>query len=137
MAETRECASAHVTGHTMAAWIMVAAAAAVWAPISSAHHSSAMFDHDRQVELVGVVTQFQWTNPHCWIQVNATADGLTQEWSVEMGSPAELFRAGWRPATLKVGDEIRVVVYPTRDTSHAGLFISATGAAGNALGKQV
>ena len=34
-----------------------------------AHHSRAMFDQTKQVTLVGTVKEFQWTNPHCWIQV--------------------------------------------------------------------
>ena len=34
-----------------------------------AHHSRTMFDTNKQVTLVGTVKEFQWTNPHCWIQV--------------------------------------------------------------------
>lgn len=34
-----------------------------------AHHSHAMFDLDKQVTLVGTVKEFEWGNPHCWIQL--------------------------------------------------------------------
>ena len=49
---------------------------AALAPVALAHHSFAMFDQAKQVSLKGTVTEFQWTNPHIWIQVNVKgADG--------------------------------------------------------------
>ncbi len=36
---------------------------------ASAHHSAAMFDPSKEVTLTGTVKEFQWTSPHCWIQV--------------------------------------------------------------------
>jgi hypothetical protein len=108
----------------------------VFAPLAAAHHSGAMFDDDKSVTLTGTVKQFQWTNPHCWIQMAVPAQsGPAVEWSVEMGAPFEVFRTGLRPTTLKAGDKITVVIHPMRDGSHAGLFVSATGADGKAFGK--
>ena len=34
-----------------------------------AHHSFAMFDQTKELTLVGTVREFQWTNPHSWIQL--------------------------------------------------------------------
>jgi len=34
-----------------------------------AHHSAAMFDDQQSLTLSGTVKQFQWSNPHCWIQL--------------------------------------------------------------------
>ncbi|GIT15252.1 MAG: hypothetical protein CM1200mP36_10080 [Gammaproteobacteria bacterium] len=66
-----------------------------------AHHSGNMFDRERTVELTGTVKEFQWTNPHIWIQVLVpTAGGGVEEWSIEGGVPNRLFRAGWRPKKL-------------------------------------
>jgi hypothetical protein len=59
-----------------------------------------------------------------------------EEWSVEMGSPVELFRNGWRPATLKAGDKVTIVVNPMRDGSRGGLYVSAIAADGRAFGKR-
>ncbi len=59
-----------------------------------AHHSGAMFDDKLSVTLAGTVRQFQWTNPHCWIQVLVDEKSGPAEWSVEMGSPSQLFRGG-------------------------------------------
>jgi hypothetical protein len=102
---------------------------------AAAHHSGAMFDNDKSVTLNGTVKAFQWTNPHCWIQMLVPAkDGNTVEWSVELGAPFEVIRTGIRPATLKPGDKITVVIHPTRDGSRAGLFVSAVTADGKQLG---
>jgi hypothetical protein len=107
-----------------AAFIVLAALPA------AAHHSGAMFDDQKSVTLTGTVKQFQWTNPHCWIQVLVPGDKGPTEWSVEMGAPFELFRNGWRPGTLKAGDKITVVLHPMRDGSKGGLYVSAVGADG-------
>jgi hypothetical protein len=85
-----------------------------------------MFDDKVSVTLVGTVKQFQWTNPHCWIQVVVQDKSGPVEWSVEMGSPSQLFRGGWKPKTVHVGDAIVVVVHPMRDGTKGGLFVSAT-----------
>lgn len=91
-----------------------------------AHHSAAMFDDQQSVTLTGTVKQFQWSNPHCWIQLLVSDKAGPVEWSVEMGSPSQLYRGGWRPSILHAGDSIVVVVHPMRDGSKGGLFVSAT-----------
>ena len=116
--------------------LAVAAVGVFWCASSIAHHSGAMFDYDKSITLVGTVKQFQWTNPHCWIELSVPGEKGTEDWSVEMGAPLQLYQGGWKPGTLKPGDEIKVVVRPTRDgTTKAGLFVSATGADGHVLGK--
>ena len=111
--------------------------AALLAAPATAHHSGAMFDNDKSVTLKGTVKDYQWTNPHCWIQMTvAGANGAPEEWSVEMGAPMQLYQHGWRPGTLKPGDPIEVIIHPTRDaTLKAGVFVSATGAGGKSLEK--
>lgn len=119
----------------MRAAVAIAAAAFVAAPLH-AHHSGAMFDYDKSVTLAGTVKQFQWTNPHCWIELSVPGEKGAEDWSVEMGAPLQLYQGGWKPGTLKPGDEIKVIVRPTRDgTTKAGLFVSAARADGSALGK--
>ena len=100
-----------------------------------AHHSGAMFDAQKTVTLRGTVKAFQWSNPHCWIQLLVPKEGVTREWSVEMGSTTELYRSGWRPHTLQPGDKVTVVVHPTRDGSLGAQFLSAQGPDGALLGK--
>jgi len=98
------------------------------------HHSGAMFDAQKTVTLQGSVKAFQWSNPHCWIQLLVPTATGTVEWSVEMGSTTELYRSGWRPGTLKAGDQVTVVIHPVRDQSPGGAFVSAAGPDGKSLG---
>jgi Family of unknown function (DUF6152) len=116
-------------------WIVFAIGTLLTASPSLAHHSGVMFDQERRITLSGMVKQFQWTNPHCWIQVIADGADPKTEWSVQMGAPTELFRGGWRRGTLKAGDRIRVVIHPARGDVKAGMFVSATRSSGEPLGK--
>jgi len=117
---------------------LVAITAMLMASSAFAHHSHAMFDQSKQVTLVGTVKEFEWDNPHCWIQVLVpdTNDpkAAPVEWGVEMDSPLALFRHGWKPASLKPGDKIAVVVNPLRDGRASGQFVSATGPDGKPIG---
>ncbi len=40
-----------------------------------AHHSDAMFDSGKELTLNGTVKEFQYTNPHSWIQLMVPAAG--------------------------------------------------------------
>jgi len=91
----------------------------------SAHHSYAMFDMKQSITLRGMLVEFQWTNPHCFLQV--MDDTTAKEWSVEMGAPADLYRKGWRPGSVKPGERVTVIIHPTRDGSSSGTFVSAVG----------
>jgi len=101
-----------------------------------AHHSAGMFDRTKKVERQATVREFQWTYPHIWIQINITNDKKeVEEWSIEGGVPAHLYRRGWRPGSFKPGDNITIVYNPMRDGGKAGLFIGAKLADGKVLGK--
>jgi hypothetical protein len=80
-----------------------------------AHHSTAMFDTTKEVELVGTVTDYQWTNPHVWIEIDVkTSEGEIVHYSLELGAPRSMQRNGWKVRTLKAGDKITVVVSPLK-----------------------
>jgi len=93
-----------------------------------------MFDVKGSLKLDGTVKLFQWTNPHCWIQVLVPATGAVTEWSVEMGAPSQLYRNGWRPGTLKPGDHVTIVIHPMKDGTKGGQFVSGTGPSGAPFG---
>ena len=92
---------------------------------AAAHHSAAMFDDEKVVELKGTIKEMQWKNPHVWIQVVVVQDGKPTEWSLEGGSPNSLSRNGWRSNTFKAGDEVAVRLNPMKDGTPAGQFIGA------------
>jgi hypothetical protein len=115
--------------------MLCAIALALTAPPALAHHSYAMFDRAKTIALSGTVKQFQWTNPHSWIQVVVPGDSGPEEWSVEMGSPFELTRVGWNASMLKPGDRVVIQVHPTKDGTKGGGFVSATDADGQPIGR--
>lgn len=101
-----------------------------------AHHSTASFDGEKTIELEGVVKEFQWTNPHTWVQLNIVNDqGETVEWSIEGGSPGTLSRNGWSPRIFKPGDKVTIKVHPMLNGSPGGAFVGATLADGSKLGR--
>ena len=112
-----------------------AAIALLFVQIGAAHHSSAMFDSEKVVEIPATVTEFQWTNPHIWIEIRVVNDeGTDEDWSIEGRGPNSLFREGWRPSSFKPGDEITIRFNPMRDGSFAGGFIGAKFADGHTIG---
>jgi len=116
----------------IAATVLVALSLA--ASLAAAHHSGAMFDSARTVTLQGTVKAFQWTNPHSFIQLMVDGPKGAQEWSIEMGSPSQLYRSGWRPSSIRVGERLTVQINPLRDGTHGGVFVSATAADGQPVG---
>ena len=101
-----------------------------------AHHSFAMFQQDKTVTIKGTVMEFEWTNPHAWLHLNTmNAAGKPEEWDFEMASPYQLISKGWKPDSVKVGDQITMVMHPMKDGSHAGSYMSVTLANGAVLGQ--
>ena len=92
-----------------------------------AHHSAAMFDFQKTVTLEGVVKEFQWTNPHSWVQLMvADASGKQVEWAIESGAPNGMARQGWKRTSLTPGDKATILVHPLRDGSAGGFLINAS-----------
>ena len=96
---------------------------------AQSHHSYAMYDK-REVKLQGTVKEFQWTNPHIFLQVLVPdASGQMVEWAIEGDGPGQLARKGWKFNTFKPGDKVTLGIAPLRDGSHAGglIFIQKEG----------
>jgi hypothetical protein len=108
--------------------------AILWAATASAHHSMAMFDRDKTIVLEGTVKEFQWTNPHSWLDVVVPDDkGGTTVWGLEMQSLNVLGHIGWKPSTLKPGDKVTVTVHPLKNGDHGGMLGDITLADGKVL----
>jgi hypothetical protein len=99
---------------------------AISTPIAYAHHSFAMFDPNKKVELEGTVKIFKWSSPHGLIEVTVPYKSGPVDWSIEMGNVGGLMRGGWKPDTIKPGDKVKFVVHPLRNGNAGGSFISMT-----------
>src|SRR5262245_41884034 len=93
-----------------------------------AHHSFAMYDHARTLNLCGTVTRFQWTNPHAYLEIdvpNKSAGGVTH-YSLECTSINMMQRAGWRSTDIKAGDHVKAVAAPLLNGQPGGLLLEVT-----------
>ena len=90
---------------------------------AAAHHSFAMFDQKKVMTLEGTVHEFQWTNPHAFIELDVQGGGKTIRWSIELNSPNNLKRQGWNRTALKAGDKVTLRMNPLRDGHPGGLFL--------------
>ena len=77
-------------------------------PVLAHHAISAEFDVTKPIKFEGKVKSVDWMNPHIYVNIEAVESGKTIVYSVEGGPPNSLFRQGWRPDSLKVGDKVSV-----------------------------
>jgi hypothetical protein len=92
-----------------------------------AHHSFAMYDNDHQIKVSGLVTHFQWTNPHVYIELDdSDASAKVHHWTIECANPGILDRVGWKFNMIKVGDKLTVVVAPLHTGEPGALLKQVT-----------
>ncbi|MES2603386.1 MAG: DUF6152 family protein [Pseudomonadota bacterium] len=108
---------------------------AVLTPAAFAHHSFAMFDSTNQIKFTGKVADFDWTNPHVYIEMDvAQPDGTTKHWTIECANISILGRLGWTFNMIKPGDEITVIVAPLHSGQPGALLKQVTLPDGKKMG---
>jgi hypothetical protein len=114
---------------------IVGAGTLLMTQIGNAHHSGAGFNDDKVIEFTATIKEFQFMNPHTWIQVVVTNDqGAKEEWSVEWSSPNSLARRGVRPSTFPPGAVVTMRIRPMVNGSPAGGFVAAKFSDGTTVG---
>ena len=85
-----------------------------------AHHSwNTVFSEDKPLILRGTLAKVELVNPHGWIWIDVkAADGTVTKWGIEGGPPNGLIRNGITKDTLKIGEELVVRGYGSRDGSN-------------------
>ncbi len=97
----------------MKTWIVLAAAQAILSPVWAHHSLSAVYDDKKPISLKGVVTKFDWSNPHVLVYI----DVQNSNWGFEFDSRIELRRSGWTQNSLQAGDVVTIEGNSARDGS--------------------
>ena len=102
-----------ISNRVVTAW--TCATLVTGAPLLAHHSFATQYDINKPVEMRGTVTKVEWTNPHARFYIDVKDEkGQISNWNWEMASPNVLARNGWKPNTLKLGDEITVGGYMAR-----------------------
>src|ERR1700754_3502464 len=100
----------------------------------AAHHGAASLDTGKEVTLKGTVTEWIWSNPHCFLKFDAKDDtGAIRNWAVETQNPTSMTQRGWARPSFKVGDEVTVTIEPVKNGQPVGRILTAIMANGQKL----
>jgi hypothetical protein len=90
-----------------------------------AHHGAAALDTGKEVTLKGTVTEWIWSNPHCFLQFDAKDDaGTVRNWAVETQNPTAMTQRGWSRTAFKAGDEVTVTFEPVKNGQPIGRLLT-------------
>ena len=115
--------------------VLIAAAGVlrVSAPVI-AHHGAASLDTGKEITLKGTVTEWIWSNPHCFLKFDAKDDtGTVRNWAVETQNPTTMTLRGWSRTAFKFGDEVTVTVEPVKNGQPIGRILTVVTAGGQKL----
>ena len=99
-----------------------------------AHHGAAQFDVGKKVTVKGTVTEWFWSNPHCFLRFDAAgADGQVVHWAVETQSGPNILPQGFSKQTFKIGDEVTVTLEPVKNGRPMGRLLRVVLPDGSAL----
>jgi hypothetical protein len=99
-----------------------------------AHHGAAALDTGKEVTLKGTVTEWIWSNPHCFLQFDAKDDaGTVRNWAVETQNPTAMTQRGWSRTAFKAGDEVTVTFEPVKNGQPIGRLLTVVLPSGQKL----
>jgi len=91
----------------------------------AAHHGNASFDPSKREMLEGTVTEWLWSNPHCFLKVDAKDDtGAVRNWNLELGNPTDMTAVGFKRTSFKAGDKVTVTVVPVKSGAPVGRLLT-------------
>jgi hypothetical protein len=86
------------------------------APLTAHHSFAAEFDEHQPVTLKGILTRFEWVNPHGWLYIDVKEpDGKVVNWAIEAGAPNALLKRGLRKTDFPAGLEVIINGYRAKN----------------------
>jgi hypothetical protein len=121
-------------GKLLTFFFMAAAVLIVSVPLF-AHHGNAAFDTGKKVTMKGIVTEWFWANPHCFLKFDVKDDsGNVAHWVAETNNAPDMIERGWSNKSFKPGDEITVTVEPVKNGRPVGRVLQVVLPNGETLG---
>jgi uncharacterized protein DUF6152 len=119
--------------HTLTAFCMAAGLLAATAS-GVAHHGAATFDTGKELVMQGTVTEWVWSNPHCFLKFDVKDQGGTvRSWVVETSNPPDMVNRGWTRRSFKPGEAVTVTVEPVKSGNPVGRLLQVAFADGRIL----
>ena len=101
--------------------VMAAGFVLATSPVS-AHHGVTNYDMKKTIVLMGTITAFEWSNPHCLAYLDVTDEsGHVRHWTLEMASTFTMTHRGWDKDKLKRGDQVVIETHPARNNAPVGI----------------
>jgi len=100
-----------------------------------AHHSLAPYDREVSRSIEGVVTTYDFSNPHVKLTLTVSnSDGSSTEWLFESSSVSRMMARGFNRVSARSGDTITVRYNPRRSGAAGGYMTGFTDARGKSFG---
>lgn len=113
---------------------LIAAAILAGSAPAIAHHGAATFDTGKELVMDGVVTEWVWSNPHCFLKFEVKEkDGSVRGWTVETSNPPDMVNRGWTRRSFKAGDKVTATVEPVKSGNPVGRLLQVKFADGKIL----
>jgi len=88
-----------------------------------AHHSRAHYGTEESTT-TGIVLEYKWRNPHVFVVWEVKdQNGKAAQWVGEMASVTSMIADGMTKDSLKIGDQILVVAFPSKNAGSTEALI--------------
>jgi hypothetical protein len=102
-----------------------------------AHHGAATFDTGKRLVMEGTVTEWVWSNPHCFLKFEVKdQNGTVRNWVVETSNPPDMVNRGWSRRSFKAGDRVTATVEPVKSGNPVGRLLQVAFPDGRILSTQ-
>ena len=103
-------------------------------PLLAHHGGASLYDMSKELTVDATVTEYQWTNPHVEIGLDAKDDkGKVRHWIIEANSPPVMANRGWNRKSLQAGEVIKITFNPSQRGGSVGRFIKLIKADGKEM----